>query len=143
MALLLETAFAGSLRLPGHRALPGAFVLLLLADYLAPLLLLGFAAFTSCVLVATGYADSVTMVPVWILTATALVLVRRREFANSALCFLLTGVLFGLLRAVLGTPGFHKTPELLRIAGHVVFGAAGGLTAFGAVRASRKLGRSQ
>jgi hypothetical protein len=143
MSILLETAFAGAIRLPGHRALPGAFVLLLLSDYLAPLFLLGFSAVTSVVLAATGFAESWTIIGVWVVTAGVLLflLARRREFARSALCFLLVGVLFGVLRAVSNAPGFHKTPEILRLAGHVAFGATGGLAAWAAVRGSRVMGQ--
>ncbi len=141
MSFLLETAFAGAIRLPGHRALPGAFVLLLLADYLAPLLLVGFAGVTSVVLAATGFAESMTLIGVWLVTAGLIVLARRKEFGKTALCFLLMGILFGFLRSISNAPGFHRTPEILRLAGHLAFGATGGLAAWAAVKGSRRLER--
>lgn len=139
LAVLLEMAFTGSLRLPGHRAFPGAFAIILLGEAFAPAILVALAAVASATLVALGFAD-VPIIAAWSLLALVAGLVYRKELARSLICFVLLGLLFGLLRYAALSFGFHKTPELVRLAGHLGFGAVGGAGAYLAAKATNALG---
>jgi hypothetical protein len=140
LAVALETAFAGALRLPGHRALPGALVLLLLAETLAPVALFAVAAAVSSILVATGKVDPLAIL-VWTGMAGATILAYRKEIARSVVTFLALGLLFGLATWLAKSFGPHKTPEVMRAAGHCAFGAFGGLLAWGGIKAGARLQR--
>jgi len=137
LAVAVETAFATPVRLPGHRALPGALVLLLAAEGLAPLLLLALAAMGPALLAALGYVSPLT-VGVYLLPAMALVWWYRKPLMQGVAGFILVGLAFGLLRYLSVSFGFHHTPEFVRLGSHLAFGALGGVAAFGAVRFSRR-----
>jgi hypothetical protein len=141
LAVAVESAFATSLRLPGHRAFPGALALLMLAELFAPAMLVCFAAATSSVLALTGYANPLA-IAVWTVIAGLAAVLYRKELARSVVTWFLLGLGFGLLSWLTKTAGFHKTPEVMRCAGHCAFGAAGGVAAWAATRAARKLGRT-
>lgn len=139
LAMVLEMAFASAIRLPGHRAFPGAFAILLLAEVLVPVTLVVLTIAASTALVMMGYA-SVPVIAAWAALAVVLVLVRRKEFARSMACFILMGLLFGLFRYLALSFGIHKTPEMIRLVGHLAFGGVGGLGAWVATRCTRAMG---
>ncbi len=136
LTLLLETVLASPVKLPGHRALPGAMTILLFAEVFTPVFLVGFALAVPAVLAAAGFADPV-MILGWLVPALLLVLLGRTRLRQSVLYFLLVGLAFGLARYLLMLPGMHRTPEILRLGGHVAFGALGGLAAHGIRRTCR------
>lgn len=125
LALALETVLNVSLKLPGHRSLPGALALLLFAEAFAPLVLLGLAAMVSTVLVVAG-GQPVLALAVWGLSAGGIAILGRTPMAHKAVYFVAGGLLFGLLRYLLLSSGMHHTPELIRLAGHLGFGGLGG-----------------
>ncbi len=125
LTVLLEVAFKAPVRLPGHRVLPGALTLLLFAEALAPALLLTFAAAVPLALSLAGYAPG-WAVAAWAVPALLLVWSGDRSFRRSLLWFATIGLLFGLARYLSLGGFFHKTPEPLRLAGHLGFGLFGG-----------------
>ena len=133
--IALETAFHLPVRLPGHRAFPGALALVMFAQVFAPLVLIGFATSVSAISVLGGHSPWLAM-GVWILTALGLWGLKNTKIGNSIAFFLVGGLLFGLLRYLSVSKGFHHTPELMRIAGHLGFGLLGGLTSFGVSKAA-------
>jgi len=52
------------------------------------------------------------------------------------LSFFFMGLAFGFMMWLSKSIGFHKTPQFVRCAGHCAFGAAGGLAAWAASRAT-------
>jgi len=130
-AVCLELVFDVPLRLPGHRALPGALALLVFGEAFAPLLMVAFAAAVTIPLLVFGDHSPLTA-SAWIAAAVALFGLMRTRLANSPWRFAIGGLAFGLMRYLTVLPGFHHTPELARIAGHLGFGLFGGLVAFGA-----------
>lgn len=134
-SVAVESAFAVALRLPGHRALPGALVLLMLARVFAPMMFMGFAVVTSSFLVLAGFGSPLH-IAVWTVSAALLIFVYREEISRSVVSFLLMGLAFGLVTWLSKSFGFHETPEFVRCAGHCAFGAAGGLAAWAATRAT-------
>jgi hypothetical protein len=136
-----ELVFDIPLKLPGHRALPGALALLVFAEAFAPLMIVLFAAIVSTSLLALGLGDGGPLIAaVWIGAALALFAMMHTRLRDTPWRFLLGGLAFGLLRYLSVLPGFHHTPELARIAGHLGFGLLGGLVAFAL---SRGLARKQ
>lgn len=137
-ALALETVFHVSLKMPGHRALPGAMALLVMAETFTPLVLFGLAVAIPAILVGFGSAGP-EMLLVWIAAAAFYAAVKRTKLNRKTAYFLLGGGLFGLFRFLSLSVGFHHTPSAVRLFGHLGFGILGGLIAFGAVRGvSRK-----
>jgi len=133
LAIAMETVLDVPLKLPGHRALPGAMALLVFAEAFAPILLIAFAGVVSAALVLQGTA-SAPLVAVWIAAALGIAAMGRTRLAHGAAYFLLGGLLFGLLRCLSASFGWHHTPDLVRYGGHAAFGALGGLAAYGLSR---------
>ncbi len=131
--VVLETVFKVPVKIPGHRALPGALALLLFAEAFAPLLLCAFAAVVPTLLLAMGTGRPIAFA-VWGVAAALVVLSSHRKWRSTWLWFLGLGLVFGLLRYLSLLPGFHKTPELIRLAGHLGFGLLGGGLAGGVTR---------
>jgi len=129
LVVALESAFAISVKLPGHRAFPGALALLVAAQALAPLMLVAFAAAVSGSLVATGLVE-LPMVAVWVVPALALAYFYRERAMRWIGFFILAGLAFGLARYLALSYGFHKTPNFIRLGSHLAFGALGGLSAY-------------
>ena len=133
----LETVFHVSVKLPGHRAFPGALAMLVFAEAFAPLMLIAFAGLVSTILVASGHAQLLA-IGVWMITALAIFGVNRTKLAHSLFYFVLCGTVFGLLRYLSSSWGFHHTPEMIRVGGHMGFGALGGFLAFGVARLAQR-----
>ena len=131
--LALETAFHLPVRLPGHRAFPGALALLMFAQAFAPAVLLGFAAIVSSILVIGGHATWLAL-GVWVLTGLGLWALKNTKIGRTFVFFIVGGLLFGLLRYLSVSQGFHHTPEIIRISGHLGFGLLGGMTSLGVSR---------
>lgn len=132
MALLavgLELVFHTSLRLPGHRALPGALALILFAESAAPLFLAAFVGAVSALLLLLPGGEPVLVMP-WIILGGALLALRHNRFRHGLVMLVGLGLLYGLARAGVLWFGFHKTPQVVRLAGHLFFGGLGGLGAF-------------
>ena len=136
-AVCLELVFDVSLRLPGHRAFPGALALLAFGEVFAPLLVVVFGAAMVVPLLLLGDHSPLTAF-VWVAAAVALFGVMHTRIRNSPWRFAIGGLLFGLIRYLAVLPGLHHTPEPARLAGHLGFGLIGGVIAFGA---SSLLGR--
>ncbi len=125
LAVLLESQLRVPVRLTGHRAFPGALALLLLAETAPGAALIGFAA-----AIGAGVAllaGSPLLVVVWVVPAAILVVAQGRPWSRSAWFLVGMGVLFGALRALSIAP--HHAPQLVRLAGHLAFGALGALGA--------------
>lgn len=133
LAVGLELVFQVSLRLPGHRALPGALALILFAQIATPLALTCMCAVVCSLLMLLPGGDPILAVP-WLMLLPALWLSRTSRFRDALWMFLLLGMLFGLFRAGMLWAGFHKTPQIARLSGHLFFGALGGALAFGIYR---------
>ncbi len=129
--VVAETVFHVPLKLPGHRVLPGALALLMFAEAFAPLALIGFAAAVSSVLVMSGESPAI-VIAVWVVASLGIWAVGRSRIAGRFLYFLIGGVLFGGLMFMSKMMGPHHTPNLIRAAGHLGFGALGGIVSFGA-----------
>lgn len=140
LAIGMEMVFATALRLPGHRAFPGAFCLLLASEMLAPLALVTLAAAVPAALAAMGYGTFWTPV-YWLAACAAIAWATRKDLGQSIYSFFLMGLVFGLARFAVLSFGFHKTPEMIRLAGHLAFGATGGLGAYAAAKFSRRFGK--
>ncbi len=131
LAVIVETRLRVSVHLPGHRAMPGALVLLLLADGLAPALLMAVAALLG---VLTAMLSGMPiLVAAWMVPAVLLILTRRaaRRGRSRVAVGLLCGLLFGILRLLALPNVHHHTPPTLRIAGHLIFGVLGAAAALG------------
>ena len=135
--VLLEPALSLPLKLPGHMALPGALTLLLAADVLAPAFLVGFSLIVPALLVALGHAEPWTILS-WVLPATLLASLGRERWRTTLLYLLAAGVIFGLTRYLFLLPGIHRTPEILRLSGHLLFGGLGGLVAYSITRVTSR-----
>jgi hypothetical protein len=152
LAVLLESVFNVPLKLPGHRALPGALAVLLFAEVLAPVALLLVAAAVPAALWLLGVGPLGLLVA-WLGTAITLVGLQRtrlgflvaaasrraqparRRSGRTLPAFVLLGLLFGLLRYLALAARWHHTAELVRLGGHLCFGGVGGLIAFAGSRA--------
>lgn len=137
LTLALETSFIAPLKLTGHRAFPGAFMLLLAAEGLAPVMLVALAAVVPAVLAALGYMNPLG-VAVYMITALGLAMWYRKQIFRGPAGFIIVGLGYGLLLYLSKSFGLHHTPELARLGGHMAFGAAAGLGAYAATRATRR-----
>jgi hypothetical protein len=138
LTVLLETALHLPLKLPGHRAFPGAVALLLFAESFGPLLLVGFGLLVPGLLTFLGAGHPV-LLAVWILPAGLLILAGSKRCRGSAWFHIAIGLSFGLLRylSLLAHP--HHAPEILRLGGHLLFGGLAGGAASWAIHVfSRK-----
>lgn len=125
LAVVMESQLKLPVRLPGHRAFPGAFALVLLAGRAPRTLLLGFAAVVGVVIALLS--QNPLLLAVWLLPATLLAFTQPRSVALQVAVAVAAGLAFGLLRW-LSLPGvLHHTPEAARLTGHLVFGALGSL----------------
>ena len=140
LTVLLESVLNVPLKLPGHRALPGAFTILLFAAALRPMPLLLFAAAVPTIILLLGYRGPAPwqLYVVWLVPAALVLLAGERRLRRSVIFFLVVGLLFGLLRYFSMAPGFHRAPEIIRVGGHVLFGLAGGLGAWAITRERRQ-----
>ena len=115
------------MKLPGHRALPGVLTLLMFSRCFKPFLLLIFSLAMPVFIIAIGISPA-TFLVVWILPTLVIILLQNKKLTRSIIFFLSIGLLFGGLSFLLSTYfGIHKTPEILRFAGHLLFGGLGGL----------------
>ncbi len=130
LAIAMETVLHVPMKLPGHRALPGALALLIFAQAFAPLMLLALAGAVSSILVLMGHGDPIS-IAVWMVAALAIWRLSGTKLERSVTLFLIGGLLFGLLRYLSMMKGFHHTPELIRLGGHLGFGGIGGLLSYG------------
>ncbi len=139
LTVLLESVLNVPLKLPGHRALPGAFTILLFAAALRPAPLLLFAAIVPALIVLLGYRGPAPgqLYVVWLVPAALVVRAGERRLRRSVIFFIVVGVLFGLLRYFSMAPMFHRVPDFIRCGGHVLFGLAGGLGAWALTREGR------
>lgn len=129
----LELVFQIPLKLTGHRALPGAFTLLVFAEAFVPLAVIGFAALVSTCLV-TLQLGTWSLIWVWLLAATMIISMRRwraGRIERRILYHVFCGIGFGALLWLSKPAGLHHTPELIRAGGHMLFGCFGGVCAFG------------
>jgi len=131
--IAMETVFKDAVRLPGHRAFPGALGLLIFAQAFAPMMLVIFAGSVSTFLVMAGYLNP-WFIGVWMITAAVIWVASRTRLADTLGYFLLCGLIFGLMSFLVKMSGFHHTPQTFRAAGYIAFGALGGLTSFGVIR---------
>ncbi|HEY3351979.1 MAG TPA: hypothetical protein VGQ83_01900 [Polyangia bacterium] len=136
LAVALETVLKVPVRLPGHRALPGAFALLACAAAFRAVPLLLFATAVPAVIALLGYhgPSPLALFAVWLLPAVAIVIAGEGRLRRSVVFFVAVGLLFGLLRLLATRHGLHHTPDLVRGAGHLAFGLLGGLGAWAATR---------
>jgi hypothetical protein len=136
LAVVLEAALRVQLRLPGHRALPGALVLLVVAYSMSPARLLVVAAGLGALTAAIAGAP--LLVGVWLVPAILLALGRgwpaRARVASGLAC----GLVFGLLRCFSSPATLHHTPQLLRLGGHLAFGALGAAAALALLSTRRE-----
>jgi len=130
LAIALETVMHSPFKLPGHRALPGVFALLLFAQAFPTAFILAFATAMPILFLLLGVATSPYILMVWIVPALLLTAIQHERVRDSLLFFLGVGLLFGALRFLSLMGGFHKTPQLIRLGGHLFFGGIGSLAAF-------------
>jgi hypothetical protein len=128
VTLLLETRWGLHLRFPGHRALPGAFALLVVAEAAPAWMLLAYSVAMPLLVIGLGRGDAVLVVP-WLGLALLLVAVRTARWRRSLAFLVLAGLAYGVLRFGVLLVGPHKTPQLVRAGGHLLFGGLGGLLA--------------
>lgn len=125
LAVGLESVFHQSVRLPGHRALPGALAMILVARATTPRAVVVFTL-TVCGVLALLPASRVVAILPWLALLPLLLLSQRTRFANAAWMLVGLGATFGLLRVGMLWGAVHKTPGLIRVVGHLSFGALGG-----------------
>jgi hypothetical protein len=137
LTVLLETIARGSVRLPGHRAFPGALAILLFAGMFRTWTLMAFALVVPDLLVLLGVGDAHggLLFVAWLATAGAAAAAARNKQPGALSC-LFVGALFGLLRWGSLLFGAHHTPQLVRFTGHVLFGLLAGAVAWAATRRS-------
>jgi hypothetical protein len=137
LVITLEAVVHLPVKMPGHRALPGALALLVMAETFGPLMLLALAAAVPTTLVLLGHCHP-WAIAVWLVCAVLLAWTGRAPSGRRLIPCVLFGLLFGLLRYLSLVRGWHHAPELVRAAGHLCFGAGGGLLAFAVLRLSRR-----
>jgi hypothetical protein len=137
LTIALETALKVPLRLPGHRALPGAFALLACAAAFraAPLLAFALVVPGAITLLGCHGPSPLALFAVWLVPAALIATLGARRLTRSVLGFLGLGLLFGLLRYCATRHGLHHTPDLWRCGGHLAFGLLGGVGAWATTRA--------
>ncbi len=123
LAMVLESRLQLPLRLPGHRALPGALALVLLAGAAPRAALLGFAGVVGVAVAVM--AQSPLLALVWLAPATLLALGQDRSLHVRIAVAVVAGLAFGLVRYLALPDSLHHTPAVLRLAGHLAFGALG------------------
>jgi len=128
VTLLLETRWGLHLRFPGHRALPGAFALLVVAEAAPAWMLLAYSLAMPSLVIGLGRGEPVLIVP-WLGIALLLVAMRNVRWRRSLAFLVLAGLAYGALRFGVLLFGPHKTPQLVRVGGHLLFGGLGGLLA--------------
>jgi hypothetical protein len=126
LALLAESQLKLPLRFPGHRAFYGALALGLLVGTPRAALAVFAAVVGTAVAVLAG---NPLMALMWFAPAALLTIVRPRTRVVAAALVIAAGVAFGLLRYLSLTGLPHHTPELVRLGGHVGFGALGAVLA--------------
>lgn len=135
LAAIVEAQVRSPVRLPGHRAFPGALVLVLAAGALRPRLLLPLAG---AVGIAIGVLTGTPLLAVaWLAPATLLAGAGRGSSWRAAAVAVAAGVLFGGLR-YLAHASPHHLPQLVSLGGHLAFGTLGALVAAAAVATRRK-----
>ncbi len=132
-AVLLESQLRIPMKLTGHRALPGALVLLLLWEALPPLPILVFGSALGAV-VAWSTQEPLLFL-VWAIPAACLAFWRWRGWRARAPFAIAVGLMFGLLRCFAFPGAFHHTPQAVRLFGHLAFGGLGALVAYLALAA--------
>jgi len=137
LTVLLETILRGAVRLPGHRAFPGALAILLFAGMFRSWMLMAFAIAVPALLVllGVGEAHGGFVFVTWFSTAGAAAVAARKKQPGALAC-LAVGALFGLLRWVSSSGVAHHTPTMVRFSGHLLFGLLGGAVAWAATRRS-------
>ena len=130
LTIAMETVLHVPMKMPGHRALPGALALLVFAQAFAPFMMIALAGAVSSILVLLGHGDPIS-IGVWMVAAVVIWRMSGTKLERSVIYFLLGGLLFGLLRYLSTVKGFHHTPEIIRLGGHLGFGTAGGLVSYG------------
>jgi hypothetical protein len=125
--VVAESELRLPIRGPGHRALFGALALGLLAAASPRLILAAFGALAG--VAAALISGNPLALAVWVVPAVLLLLARPRPELARAAVIVAAGLALGLVR-YLATGGLpHHTPDLIRLAGHLGFGAAGGALA--------------
>ncbi len=141
LALLLESQLKLSLRLPGHRAFPAALALVLLARTVPRAALIGFAAVVGALIAAVSANPLLALV--WLAPAVLLAGVQPRPLAGRAAVAVGAGLALGLLRYLALAGSLHHTPDAVRLAGHLAFGALGSLGVAFELRGRRRGNHSQ
>jgi hypothetical protein len=135
LAAILEAQVRSPMRLPGHRAFPGALVLVLGAGALRPRLLLPLGG---AVGIAIGLLTGTPLLAVaWLAPATLLALAGGGTSWRAVLTAVAVGVLFGGLR-YLAHPSPHRVPALVSLGGNLAFGTLGALVAAAIVATRRR-----
>ncbi len=137
VSLLLELKWGLHLKLPGHRALPGALALLVVAESASPAVILVYAVAMPLAMIGLRGGEPVLLVP-WLGLGLVLVATRRARFRRQLWFLVVAGLGYGALRFGVLLLGPHKTPQLVRALGHLLFGGLGGLCAALVVRAHRR-----
>ncbi len=139
LAAIVEAQVRSPVRLPGHRAFPGALVLVLAAGALRPRLLLPLAG---AVGVAIGLLTGTPLLAVtWLAPAALLAVAGRGASWRAAIIAVAVGLLFGGFR-YLAHASPHHVPQLVSLGGHLAFGTLGALVAAAVVATRRKGQRS-
>ena len=128
LAVLLEMRWGLPVKMPGHRALPGALALIVVAEVAAPWLILAYSVVMPLAIVALGRGELVLLVP-WIGLALLLVALKDARWRRHAWFMVVAGLTYGALRFGVLLLGPHKTPQIVRALGHLLFGGLGGLLA--------------
>ena len=132
LTLLIETVFKFPFRATGHRAFPGALTLIMFTDCFGPMLVLPFAAAVPIALYLFGFGKPL-MIAAWMVPAVALAAFWRGKLRGSLIFCVVIGLLFGLARFLSLEIAAHHMPDMMRLAGHLLFGGLGGLAAYPAV----------
>jgi hypothetical protein len=125
--VLAESELRLPIRGPGHRALFGALALGILAAGSPRLILAAFGALAG--VAAAMISGNPLALLVWALPALLLVVARPNAELVKAVIIVAAGIALGFVRyfSTSGLP--HHTPDIIRLAGHLGFGAAGGVLA--------------
>jgi hypothetical protein len=123
LAVVVESQLKLGVKLPGHRAFPGALVLSALAFASPRTLYLGFALVVGVVIAAL--TSNPFVLAAWALPALLLAFVQPTSTWARVAIAIAAGLAFGLLRWLTLPEGLHHTPALIRLGGHLGFGALG------------------
>lgn len=141
LTVLVELQWGVPVKLPGHRALPGALCLLVVAECATPWMLLAYALAVPLAIAGLGGGELVLVVP-WLGLALLLVASTSTRWRKHFWFMVAAGLAYGALRFGVLLLGPHKTPQLVRVVGHLLFGGLGGLLAAFVVKANRSVARS-